>query len=92
MYSRQHFIMIPGAETALPDILKRKAQRANLNIGAHIHGQKIPFCLLEVSEGDCSVYGWGVSIQHVYGLCLYSHSDIFQVIWPPHPLLNQMSF
>ena len=70
MYSRQHFIVIPGAETAPPDILKRKSQRVNLNPGAHMRGQKIPFCLLEVSGGDdCSVYRWGVSMQHLCGLC-----------------------
>ena len=71
--------------------LKRKAQRANPNIGAHIHGQKVPFCLLEVSEGDdCSVYGWRVSIQHLYGLCLCFHSDTFHITWLPYSLLSEV--
>lgn len=94
MYSRQHFVVIPGAETALPDILKRKAQRANPNIGAHIHGQKIPFCLLEVS------WRWWLKclwVGSLYTACLWSMSvlplvDIFSGYLPPHPLLNQMSF
>ena len=86
--------MIPLAETAPPDIvLKKKAQRVNPNPGAHIYRQKIPFCLLEVSEGDdCSVYGWRVSIQHLYGLCLCFHSDTFHITWLPYSLLYQMSF
>ena len=86
--------MIPVAEIALPNIIfKRKAQRVNPNPGAHIYRQKIPFCLLELSEGDdYRVYGWRVSIQRLYGLCLSLHSDTFHVTWLPHSLLYQMSF
>lgn len=93
MYSyRQHFVVIPGAETALPDILKKGTEGQPEHWGTHTWAED-PLLPVGDSEGDdCRVFMGG----SLYTACLWSMSVLplryFSGYLASPSLLNQMSF
>ena len=50
-------------------------------------GRRSPSACWKLAKVMIAVFMGGSLFKHVYGLCLYFHSDTFHVIWLPYPFL-----